>query len=167
MDVQRFKRSDVLGSRMNKVLSNSVSITQPYGDKDLFCIDLPSKFQPGIGKILVTGASGYIGGRLIPELLARGYNVRAMVRAFSPEYAARWPNAEIVVAEPLEIDNLRIALENIDTAYYLIHSLSLGPKEFESVDLQSADNFRKVAEEMQIKQIIYLGGLGDIRASLS
>ncbi|MFA6425225.1 MAG: SDR family oxidoreductase [Phycisphaerae bacterium] len=152
---------------MNKALSNSVPFTQPYGSQDLFCIDLPSKFQPGIGRILVTGASGYIGGRLIPELLARGYNVRAMVRAFSPEYAARWPNAEVVVADTLEIDHLRIALENIDTAYYLIHSLSLGPKEFESVDMQSANNFRKVAEEMQLKRIIYLGGLGDIRASLS
>ena len=57
--------------------------------EELFCHDLPSKNQPEIGKILVTGASGYIGGRLVPELLARGYQVRAMVRAASPVYGAR------------------------------------------------------------------------------
>lgn len=135
--------------------------------KDLFCHDLPSKPQPGIGKILVTGASGYIGGRLVPELLARGYQVRVMVRAASPEYKERWPDAEIVVADALKLDHLKMALEDINTAYYLIHSLLLGPKEFASADIQAAINFRKAAEENQIKRIIYLGGLGDARSHLS
>ena len=67
----------------------------------LFCHDLPSTPVPEVGKILVTGATGYIGGRLIPELLHRGYNVRIIVRAMSPEYKERWPDAEIVVADVL------------------------------------------------------------------
>jgi len=61
---------------------------------DLFCHDLPSRPQPEIGKILVTGATGYIGGRLVPELLARGYHVKVMVRVASPEHEDRWPDAE-------------------------------------------------------------------------
>lgn len=135
--------------------------------KDLFCHDLPSAPQPGIGRVLVTGASGYVGGRLVPELLARGYGVRAMVRAASPEYKALWPNAEIAVADALELNSLKKALEGIDTAYYLIHSLHLGPKEFESADIKAALNFRKAAQEQQIRRIIYLGGLEDIRSPMS
>lgn len=150
----------------NHSVNNELSI-QPWKNKNLFCHDLPSKPQPGIGKVLVTGASGYVGGRLVPELLARGYRVRVMVRAASPEYKELWPDAEIVVADALEIDRLRVALEDIHTAYYLIHSLLLGPKEFASAEIQAAINFREAAEEKQIKRIIYLGGLGDIRTKLS
>ncbi len=134
---------------------------------DLFCGGLPSKFQPNIGRILVTGASGYIGGRLVPELLARGYKVRIMVRGISPEYSALWPDSEIAVADARNIEQLRTAFKDIDTAYYLIHSLRLGPKEFASADMQAARNFRQAAEDLGVKRIIYLGGLGDIRGSLS
>jgi len=143
------------------------SFNRVWDSSDLFCNDLPTKFQPNIGKVLVTGATGYIGGRLVPELLARGYKVRVMVRADSPEYNELWSDAEVVVADALNIDSLRIALKDIDTAYYLIHSLLLGPKEFESADKKAAKNFRIVAEEMQLKRIIYLGGLGDVRSALS
>jgi len=143
------------------------SSKQAWENENLFCHDLPSKPQSGIGKVLVTGASGYIGGRLVPELLARRYRVRVMVRAASPVYKDLWPEAEIVVADALEIDQLKIALEDIDTAYYLIHSLLLGLKEFVSADVQAARNFRKAAEEKKIKRIIYLGGLGDTRTQLS
>jgi len=120
-----------------------------------------------MGKILVTGASGYIGGRLVPELLARGYQVRAMVRAASPEHEARWPRAEIVVADALEPGDLKRALKGVHTAYYLIHSLLLGPEEFSAADIQAAINFREAAEQAGVKRIIYLGGLGDIQAALS
>ena len=140
---------------------------EPWKDENLFCHDLPSTPQPQVGKILVSGASGYIGGRLVPELLARGYQVRVMVRAASPEYKDLWPDAEIVVADALEIDSLKMAMEGIDTAYYLIHSLHLGPKEFASADIQAAINFRKAAGEKDCKRIIYLGGLGDTRTTLS
>ena len=134
---------------------------------DLFCHDLPSRPQPEIGEILVTGATGYIGGRLVPELLARGYHVKVMVRAASPEHEDRWPDAEIVVADSLELDSLKKALEEVHTAYYLIHSLLLGRKKFESAEVRAAVNFREAAEEKKLKRIIYLGGLGDIHTPLS
>ncbi|MHC4511982.1 MAG: SDR family oxidoreductase, partial [Planctomycetota bacterium] len=82
-------------------------------DNNLFCYNLPSRPQPELGKILVTGATGYVGGRLVPELLARGYQVRVMVRAASDEHERRWPGAEVVVADALEPDSLRTALRGI------------------------------------------------------
>lgn len=139
----------------------------PWNASELACNELPTQFQPQIGKILVTGASGYIGGSLVPELLSRGYNVRVMVRAHSREYNARWPSAEIVVADALKPKSLETALQGIATAYYLIHSLALGPKEFSLADMQAAENFRQAAARCRMKRIIYLGGLGDAHSSLS
>jgi uncharacterized protein YbjT (DUF2867 family) len=140
---------------------------QPMEDKNLYCQDLPSKPLAGMGKVLVTGASGYIGGRLVPELLARGYHVRVMVRAPSPIYKERWPDVEMVTADARDLNQLKTALKDVDTAYYLIHSLLLGQKEFAAADIQTAIHFRLAAEENQIKRIIYLGGLGDTQTKLS
>ncbi len=134
---------------------------------DFLCRVLPSRPRPEIGTVLVTGASGYIGGRLVPELLARAYQVRVMVRAASSEHGLRWPGAQIVVADALKPDTLKKALEGVHTAYYLIHSLSLGRKEFEAADIQAAENFRKAAEESRLQRVVYLGGLGDIKSTLS
>ena len=134
---------------------------------DLFCHDLTSTPRPEIGKVLVTGATGYIGGRLVPELLARGYQVRVLVRSPSPEYKERWPGAEIVIADALKQDTLKTALDEIYAAYYLIHSLYLGPEEFTAADIKAAANFRMAAEKKGVKRIIYLGGLGDINRPLS
>ncbi|MCP5106939.1 MAG: SDR family oxidoreductase [bacterium] len=133
----------------------------------LFCHDLPTTPTLGIGAILVSGASGYIGGRLVPELLARGYRVRVMVRADSPEYGERWPGAEIHVVDALDKEGLKKVLEGIHTAYYLIHSMLLGEKEFEAADIHAAVNFREAAEENKVQRIIYLGGLGDVQSNLS
>lgn len=140
---------------------------EPWEDKDILRSDLPSAPLRDIGRILVTGATGYIGGRLVFELQSRGYKVRVMVRAASPEYEELWPDAEVMVADALEINSLKKVLDGVDTAYYLIHSLLLGPKEFASTDIMAAVNFRISAEEKQIKRIIYLGGLGDTRTKLS
>jgi uncharacterized protein YbjT (DUF2867 family) len=136
-------------------------------DKSLFCDNSLSRPLPNMGKVLVTGASGYVGGILVPELIARGYKVRIMVRETSPVYRTLWPEVEVAVADALNQEQLKAALDGIDTAYYLIHSLRLGPRGFEVADIRAAANFRKAAEAKHIKRIIYLGGLGDIRSSLS
>jgi len=134
---------------------------------DLFCRDLPTNPLPQMGKILVTGATGYIGGRLAPELLVRGYQVRVMVRSDLRGHADMWPEAEVAVADAFNPEELNRALRGIHTAFYLIHSLILGPHEFEAADIKAAENFRRAAEEQQLKRIIYLGGLGDARVPLS
>jgi uncharacterized protein YbjT (DUF2867 family) len=65
------------------------------------------------------------------------------------------------------MEQMRSTFTGIDTAYYLIHSLHLGPRDFEAADAEAAENFRKAAEESEVKRIIYLGGLGDTRRPLS
>jgi len=146
---------------------NNSSVTDTSKKEGLFCHDLPSKPLPHVGTILVTGASGHVGGRLIPELLARGYKVRVMVRGRKIEYKSRWTGAEIVIADALNEEHLKTVLDGVDTAYYLIHSLRLGPKSFEAADISASANFRKIADEKHVKRLIYLGGLEDIRSSLS
>lgn len=135
--------------------------------KNLICNTLPTTAHPEDGKILVTGAGGYIGGRLIPELLGRGYKVRILVRKNLAEYQERWPDVEIAVGDALNLEALNAALQGIHVAYYLLHSLRLGKKKFESVDLTVANNFRMAAEKNKINKIIYLSGLGNEDADLS
>lgn len=135
--------------------------------EEFFCHDLPTQPRPELGIVLVTGATGYIGGRLVAELLERGYKVRIMVRGSSPVHQERWPDAEIFVADALNVGDLKKALSGVSVAYYLIHSMLLGKKEFEFADIQAVTNFRFVAEEMNLKRIIYLGGLGRYHPSLS
>ncbi len=134
---------------------------------DLFCTDLPTTPKPEMGTIFVSGASGYIGGRLVPELLARGYRLKVMARGNPSDYVERWPGTEICIVDALDKDGLKKALEGVHTAYYLIHSMLLGSKKFESADIQAARNFREAAEENNVNRIIYLGGLGDVKSSLS
>lgn len=135
--------------------------------EDLICTNLPTSFNEGMGTVLVAGATGYIGGRLVPELIARGYKVRIMVRAESPEHEERWPEAEVVVADALVAKETTAALEGVDVAYYLIHSMLVGPRKFEDADTRAAHNFRTAAEAQGVNRIIYLGGLGDTQADLS
>jgi len=136
-------------------------------EESLFCNDLETTPTPAIGTVLVTGASGYIGGRLVPELVSRGYKVRVMLRAVSAGDLERWPQAEIVAADALDPASLEGALDGVHTAYYLIHSLVLGPREFASADIRAARNFRETAQRAGVKRIIYLGGLGQDEGPLS
>ncbi len=135
--------------------------------KESYCKELPTAPVPGIGIILVTGAAGYIGGRLVPELIERGYRVRVMVRKYSEEYLDRWPQAEVVIGDALNVEQLKWALKDVSVAYYLIHSMLIGKKDFAESDLQAVTNFRFVAEEMKLKRIIYLGALGETDHELS
>jgi len=121
-----------------------------------------------MGKILVTGATGYIGGRLIPRLLAEGESLRCLVRdAFHAADKAWVDDVEVVEGNVLETETLAPVLEGIDTAYYLIHSMSSSEKGFEDRDRQAADNFAQAAKGAGVKHIIYLGGLGDTDKTMS
>ena len=106
--------------------------------------------------VLITGASGYIGGRLIPYLKNKEYNIFVMVRKMTPQLLERWPNTKILEADALDLDSILNVLKGIDIAYYLIHSMQLGKKNFEEVDLKAAKNFREAAEYNEVKRIIYL-----------
>ena len=132
-----------------------------------YCHLLKSNPPAGMGTILVTGANGFIGRHLIPDLLARGYKVRALVRQYSDELQQMWPGVEIIVGNALHGDVLSRCLHNIDTAFYLLHSLTMGRRKFESTDIQLANQFQKVASEEKVKRIIYLGSLGDEKTELS
>jgi uncharacterized protein YbjT (DUF2867 family) len=138
-----------------------------WSNEDYFCNDLSTSPKPEIGKILVTGGTGYIGGRLAPELINRGYKLRVMVRGDADHYHERWPEAEVVSADALNYEKLLKALEGIDVAFYLIHSLALGPKHFDSADVKAANNFSRAAKAQKLKRIIYLGGLGNTQEELS
>ena len=131
------------------------------------CGDLPTTPRTDLGTILVTGASGYIGGRLVPELVARGYRVRAMVRGQETGDLISWPEVEVVTADALDPVSLARALAGVSVAYYLIHSMVLGPEEFARADLLSARNFREAAQDAGVERIIYLGGLGEQQSGLS
>ena len=117
-------------------------------------------------RILVTGATGYIGGRLVAQLLLRGHRVRCMAR--DPEQIeGRWPEVEVVGGDVLLPETLPAALEGIEAAYYLIHSMAAGEHGFAERDLQAADNFARAARDAGVKRIIYLGGLGSADDTLS
>lgn len=117
--------------------------------------------------ILVTGSTGYIGGRLVPALIEAGYKVRVLVR--DPERLAGrdWlDDVEVVKGDVLLPETLPAALNGVNAAYYLIHSMASG-EDFHQRDLLAAKNFSTAAETAKVRQIIYLGGLGDYQADLS
>ena len=108
---------------------------------------------------LVTGATGYVGGRLVPRLLGAGYRVRCMARQAGRLSGFGWiGQVEVAEADALDAGSLRRALAGVDVAYYLIHSLSSGPA-FEATDRAAAEVFATCAREAGVSRIIYLGGL--------
>jgi uncharacterized protein YbjT (DUF2867 family) len=110
-------------------------------------------------RCLVTGASGYIGGRLVPELLAAGYTVRCMARDPGKLAGRPWSDdVEVAKADVSDPAALREALAGCDVAYYLIHSLGTGPS-FEQRDRDAARAFGDAAREAGVRRIIYLGGM--------
>jgi uncharacterized protein YbjT (DUF2867 family) len=109
-------------------------------------------------RVLVFGASGYVGTWLIPKLQSEPVRIRAVSRDERVLRARNWAGVELGEADALEPDSLPRVLEGVDTAYYLVHSMSAGSG-FGDLDLQAAGNFAAAAEAASLRRIVYLGGL--------
>ena len=108
-------------------------------------------------KILVTGATGYIGGRLIPVLLEKGYRVRALVREPKRLRGKKWfMQVEVVEGDLADLDSIELALDGCEAAYFLVHAMYSG-KDFAEKERRYAENFAKATKHLQ--KVVYLGGL--------
>jgi uncharacterized protein YbjT (DUF2867 family)/uncharacterized protein YndB with AHSA1/START domain len=128
---------------------------------------LISKMRSDRPLILVTGATGYIGGRLVPRLLELGYGVRCLVRDPARLQGRPWQDeVEIVAGDVLQPASLLSAMQGVHTAYYLVHSLA-GGSDFHQRDITAASHFGAAAHAAGIERIIYLGGLAEASPGLS
>ncbi|WP_224995646.1 SDR family oxidoreductase [Cesiribacter sp. SM1] len=113
-------------------------------------------------KILLTGASGYIGKRLLPVLIGQGHEVVCCIRdkeRFPTDGVYRHPNISVFEADFLEDVPFSDAIRDIVAAYYLIHSMSANISDFEALEAVAAGNFIRLVEQTEVKQIIYLSGI--------
>ncbi len=120
--------------------------------------------------VLVTGATGYIGGRLVGHLLDRGWRVRCLVRSARKLERRPWishPHVEVIEGDAADEVAVGKAMDGCVAAYYLVHSMMAAGPEYRQRDRQLADSFAKVAARADVKQIIYLGGLGETGERLS
>lgn len=133
----------------------------------------PPTVLPGSGSgtpakplLLVTGATGYVGGRLLPLLVEGGWRVRCLAR--QPErLASRVPSGvEVVAGDVLDPASLARAMQGVEAAYYMVHSMGTAG-DFETQDRIAADHFAAAAAGAGVRRIIYLGGLGEDAAGLS
>jgi uncharacterized protein YbjT (DUF2867 family) len=121
----------------------------------------PPADNPASPVILLTGGSGYVGGRLIPLVeKQQGVRLRCLVRSPEKIRSRVQPGTELVQGAVLNPTSLEAALQGVHTAYYLVHLMS-GSKDFEKQDRQAATNFAQEATKAGVRRIIYLGGLGD------
>ncbi|VEN74889.1 NAD(P)-dependent oxidoreductase [Candidatus Desulfarcum epimagneticum] len=109
-------------------------------------------------RILLTGAAGYIGGRLFDILKQRGFKLTCLVRPFENYRRLEDGETRIVFGDALDRDSLKDVFEGVDTAFYLIHSLG-SKKDFRDLDRAAAENFSQSAFEGGVRRVIYLGGL--------
>lgn len=120
--------------------------------------------------VVVLGATGYVGSRLIPRLLAQGYRVRAVARNPEKLRSRSWaanPLAELATADVFDRAALTEALRGCQAAYYLVHSMNPGARDFADADRQAAENMAAAATAGGVPRIVYLGGLGEEGSGLS
>jgi uncharacterized protein YbjT (DUF2867 family) len=111
------------------------------------------------GCVLLTGATGYVGGRLLRALEESGRSVRCLARRPETLSGRTAPQTEVVRGDVLEPDSLHHALAGVTTAYYLVHSMA-GSGPYAGVDRRGAENFATAARKTGVRRIVYLGGLG-------
>lgn len=116
--------------------------------------------------ILLTGATGYVGGRLLPLLEGKGYQVRCLTRRPEALRGTVGDSTEVVKGDVLDVGSLASAMEQVDTAFYFVHSMG-SKADFEAEDRQAAENFTEAAAQAGVRRIIYLGGLGNRDKKLS
>ncbi len=116
--------------------------------------------------ILLTGASGYVGGRLLAALHHNGFSIKCLARNPASLESKVPPGVEVVQGDVLDATSLRPALKDVATAYYLVHSMGSTGK-FEEQDRQGAENFGAAAKAEGVEKIVYLGGLGEAGDELS
>ena len=124
----------------------------------------------GTRPVLVTGATGYIGGRLVPRLLEAGHRVRCLAREPRKLDGRPWagdPRVEVVAGDTSDVASLRRALEGCGAAFYLVHSMVAAGHEYAERDRAMAKAFARAAEDTGLERIVYLGGLGELGAGLS
>lgn len=115
--------------------------------------------------VLVTGATGYVGGRLIPQLLESGYRVRALTRSLAKLQSRPWsghPRLEMLQGDTLDLDSLKRAASGCGAAFYLVHSMIARKRDFDEADRISARNMAAASADAGLDRIIYLSGLGEI-----
>lgn len=112
-------------------------------------------------KVAVIGSTGYVGGRLVPELLAAGHDVRCLARNPDRLAGVAWrSDVEVVAADVLDEGSLDAALSGIEAVYYLVHAMG-ADGDFEHADRLGAENTRTAAERAGVSRVVYLGGLGE------
>ena len=121
---------------------------------------------PAGARILLTGASGYVGGRLLQLLEQQGYRVRCLARRPAVVQQKAGPGTEVVAGDVLDRASLDAALQGMQAAFYMVHSMGSSGS-FEAADRQAALNFGAAAQAAGVQRIIYLGGLGDDSVRLS
>jgi uncharacterized protein YbjT (DUF2867 family) len=122
------------------------------------------------GTLAVVGTTGYVGGRLVPRLLAAGYRVRAIGRSLAKLRGRSWaghPAVEFAEADVLQPESLESAMRGVAVLYYLVHSMSSPGRDFEGADRAAARHVAAAATAAGIARIIYLGGLGEDHPGLS